>query len=140
MSGCPQLTEKVDFRQCSEVSAEKSGLGDRQKAQIAQGAKTLPVAEAQGTRAGLAVWSELRSVAGEYGVNECLAAQDKAVGKVSHAASERFLQRQAAVRLDNCLNLFGRESLPHRAAFRIAPFLLAPHVEMPAIRPLNIAP
>ena len=140
MSGCPQLTEKVDFRQCSEVSAEKSGLGDRQKAQIAKGAKTLPVAEAQGTRAGLAVGSELRAVAGEYGVNECLAAQDKAVGKVSHAASERFLQGQAAVRLDDCLNLFGRESLPHRAAFRIAPFLLAPHVEMPAIRPLNIAP
>ena len=97
MSGCPQLTEKVDFRQCSEVSAEKSGLGDRQKAQIAKRAKTLPVAEAQGTRAGLAVGSELRAVAGEYGVNECLAAQDKAVGKVSHAASERFREHSRIV-------------------------------------------
>ena len=82
----------------------------------------------------------MRAVAGEYGVNERLAAQDKAVGKVSHAASKRFLQRQSAVRLDDCLNLFGRESLPHRAAFRIAAFLLAPHIEMSAIRPLNIAP
>ena len=81
MYGCPHLTGNLDFRQCSEVSAEKSGLGDRQKAQIAKGAEPLPVAEAQGTRARLAVWAELGAVAGESGVNECLASQDKAVGR-----------------------------------------------------------